>query len=322
MLAALLLLVEPIRVEITQPTHDTGVFEKLAAFAWPIVALVALLVLRRPIAKLLDTMGSRGGELSLGSWAAIKLPGLQETSAAQDLLSIKDVAGSMWQESGSNLIAHFTSPQTPEYAVVDLGNGDEWISSRLFIFSVMLQRMKGLRCIVFTRTTPEQTRGFLGSAAPDHVRWHLAADQPWLEAAYAYAYSGIMPMPDMLNRGSALTDAKGALQPPIAQQVVSNFIQSLKHLPPHNFPQDYVSIHSGDEHATWITPSELERIMGRDLWTDSVPENTDDSEAAKRLQVRRILDKQSPYVAQVDKGEFKSLISRVALLDEIAKRFK
>lgn len=152
------------------------------------------------------------------------------------------------------------------------------------------------------------------------MRWRLAADQPWLEAAFAQAYAGVTGPPNMLSRGSPFTDIKGALDPQMAQMVVSGFIQSLKQSPPHPIPQEFVEIRSGDEHATWITASELERFMGTGLWLDSVPENADNSPAANRAQVRRILDKRSPYVAQTIDGSFISLISRVALLDEVAAR--
>ena len=320
MLCSLLLTAAPIRVEIAQPAHEASVLEKLAPFAWPAIVLICLIVLRKPIIALLKDIGSRATELSIGSWATIKLPDLQE--AAFPALTIKDLVGTFWTESGSNLNAQFQSTNTPEYALVDLGNGDEWISSRLFIFAVMLQRMKALRCIVFIQTSPTKQRKFLGCAAPENVRWRLAVDQPWLESAFATAYAQIMLPPGALSRGDAFTDTKGALQPPVAQLVVSNFVASLKQIPLPGKANEYISIGSGSEHATWMTASELDRIMGRDLWTDSVPENTDTNPESNRAYIRSILDKPSPYVAQLSNSDFKSLISRVALLDEVAKRFK
>jgi hypothetical protein len=78
---------------------------------------------------------------------------------------------------------------TGEYAVIDLGNGNQWISSRLFIFAVLLKRMTGLRQFVFIGTQNGVTGRFLGMASPDDVRWALARRYPWLECAYAYAYT-------------------------------------------------------------------------------------------------------------------------------------
>jgi hypothetical protein len=320
MVSSVLALTEPLRVELTQPSHDPKMLELLAPYIWPAVVVLCLLLLLRPIRFLLHQIATRATEVSIGSWATFKLPGLQEAPTDVGTQSIRDLDGTVWQESGSNLLAQFQASRTPEYALVDLGAGGEWISSRLFIFAVMLQRMKGLRCIVFVSSTPTENRRFLGCASPESVRWRLAADQPWLEAAFAQAYAGVTGPPNMLSRNSPFTDIKGALDPQVAQMVVSGFIQGLKQPPPHPNPQEFVTIRSGDEHATWISAAELERVMGTGLWLDSVPENKDDSPAANRAQVRRILDKRSPYVAQTRDGSFVSLISRIALLEEVATR--
>jgi hypothetical protein len=317
------LLAEPIHVEVSQPQHEQSLIEGFSAYAWPLVVLAALLLLHRPIRTLLEKIAERATELSIGSWVAFKLPLLEQGVDDKAVLPLKDVAGAVWQESGTNLLEHLLQgTRLPEYALVDVGDGKEWISSRLFIFSVILQRMKGLRCIVFVSTADKQYRTFIGCASPDNVRWRLAADQPWLEAAFAQAYSNVALAPANRHRGSPFTDSKGALQLTDAQLVISQFMQSLKEAAPHAFPAEYVQIQSGDEHATWMTVAELQRIMDAGLWTDSVPENTDQTPEANRLQVRRILRKSSPYVAQTRNGAFVSLISRVALLDEVADRFK
>lgn len=315
------LLADPIRVEVSQPQHVLSVAEVVAQYCWPFVVLVALLLLHRPVRLLMENIAKNATEVSLGSWATFKLPGLKQAPEDQVILNFKDLEGSVWQESGSNLLAQFQNTRTPEYALLDLGEGGEWISSRLFIFAVMLQRMKGLRCIVFVSTSNQQTT-YVGCAAPDAVRWRLAADQPWLEAAFAQAYAGMAGFPLGMLRSNRFVDVKGALQPQMAQMIVSIFIQNLKEPLPHAVPDEYVSLKNGDEHATWITIAELERILGTDLWTDAVPENADQDPEAKRLQARKILNKPHPYVAQTRDGAFVSLVSRVALLDEVADHFK
>jgi hypothetical protein len=316
------LLADPIRVEVSQPQHALSVAEVVAQYCWPVVALIALLILQRPIRTFIENIATRATEVSLGSWATFKLPGLKQAPEDQVILNFKDLQGSVWQESGSNLLAQFQNTRTPEYALLDLGEGGEWISSRLFIFAVMLQRMKGLRCIVFVSSTANQQATYVGCASPDNVRWRLAADQPWLEAAFAHAYANMAGLPQGMPRSNRFVDIKGALQPQTAQIIVSMFIQNLKEPAPHLNPDDFVTIHSGDEHATWITVAELERILGTDLWTDAVAENTDQTPEAKRLQARRFLNKPHPYVAQTRDGAFVSLVSRVALLDEVADTFK
>ena len=316
------LLADPIQIEVTQAQHAQSAAEALAPFAWPVVLLLALVVFHTPIRSLLARIASQATELSIGSWATIKMPGLEQAPDDPATLGLKDLTGTVWQESGSNLLGQFQAARKPEYALVDLREGGEWISSRLFIFAVMLQRMKGLRCVVFVSSTQQQERTFVGCASPETVRWRLAADQPWLETAFAQAYASVAMLPMNVNRGFVFTDIQGALEPQTAQMVVSNFIASLKQPAPHNFPTEYVTIHSGDEHATWMTAGEIERIIGTGLWTDWVAESADQSPDAKRQHVREIVAKHSPYVAQVRNGAFVSLVSRTALLEEVAERVK
>ncbi len=39
-----------------------------------------------------------------------------------------------------------------DYIVVDLEVGKKWLTSRLFIFTLLLKRLRGLRCVVFLGT--------------------------------------------------------------------------------------------------------------------------------------------------------------------------
>ena len=188
----------------------------------------------------------------------------------------------------------------------------------------MLQRMKNLKCIVFTATVGQRTGIFIGWASPETIRWHLAADQPWLESAFAAAYSMIASGAAQ-SRGSLastrsdkFTSVDGSLSPPDAQLVVGSFVQSLKQAPPHVLPTEFVSIASGDERATWVTTPELNRIGGSALWTESVPYSTSEEQENRKAYIRRILRKRGSYVAVTVDGAFKSLVNRMALLDEVA----
>lgn len=318
---------EQLQVELSQAPHDPSRLEKIALFAWPIVVLIAILILRRPLTLFLENIGKHATEISIGSWATIKLPHLQEAPNDNSIPTIKDVAGTGFMESNTQLLAEFYSSTSSEYVYLDLGSGFEWISSRLFIFSVMLQRMKNVKCMVFT-----ELGVFVGCASPEAIRWRLAADQPWLELAYANAYAlvasgnpfgaGATRSPLDLARSNGFTRIDGSLNPKDAGQLVSNFVKSLKlnqAIPPFPPPPETVSISSGEERATWVTSSELNRIMGHALWVDSLPYDTSTDPETKKRYIRNILRKTSPYVAiTVDRG-FKSLVNRVALLDEVAE---
>lgn len=66
---SILFLSDPLHVEISQQTHELSYLEKLAPFAWPLVVMVSVLLLLRPLKVLLQKIAERATELGFGSWA-------------------------------------------------------------------------------------------------------------------------------------------------------------------------------------------------------------------------------------------------------------
>jgi hypothetical protein len=164
-----------------------------ASYAWPIIVLLGLAIFRKSIASFLETVSRRATEIGVGL-ASIKLPEARQAEALQTNV-IRELETDAWIESSSSWFQAFaSSAANSEYALLNGGDGDQWITSRLFIFSVMLQRMKSLKVIVFTRMDDSGCRRFLGCASPEGVRWALAVAQPWLEIAFAKAYADVLAM--------------------------------------------------------------------------------------------------------------------------------
>ena len=156
---------QPLKVEITAP-RDTSWLGAFAAYAWPIVVLLALALFRKSIASFLETVSRRATEIGVG-WASIKLPEAMQAQTLQTNV-IRELQTDQWMESSSTWFQAFaSSAANSEYALLNLGDGDQWITSRLFIFAVMLQRMKSLKAIVFTKLEASGTPRFIGCAAPE-----------------------------------------------------------------------------------------------------------------------------------------------------------
>jgi hypothetical protein len=95
------------------------------------------------------------------------------------------------------------------------------LTSRLFIFAVMLQRMRGLRCLVFLETSGGIRRRFMGMAPPGAVLWSLAMRYPWLEWALANEYSRVLAY-------NEIRSVHGAPESDVANQVVAAFLEELQ----------------------------------------------------------------------------------------------
>lgn len=310
-------LTEPIRVEIAQAKAPPGWVDSLSHYAWPVTILLILLVYRKALSSFLAVISKRASEISFGSWASFKLPVLTESPIDQDVAEFKLIEGTQLSESyKGELFKQFRSSEKNEYAVVNLGEGKEWISSRLFIFAVMLQRMKALKCMAFVYDTAQFKKLYLGAAAIEHVRWSFANRQPWLEAAFAKAYAQAAPAPQTLGPLEWITNDQGALTAENAELIVRSYVQLLLSLTPPAETRNWVKIATTFEHARWVTIEEVEQTLARHLSRESVV-----SQGEKKADASAILKCSGPYVAlTTGNGEFTSLVSRAELLEKVADK--
>jgi hypothetical protein len=178
-------------------------------------------LIKRPGA-LLKTLGLSGG-ISIefaqlkGSeigWSTLSLPDVPLLSPVTELF---------FPSTPENLVKQFGDYSPLDYAIIDLGLGKSWITSRLYIFALMLQRMRGLRYFVFVTTTPEVRRRFVGIIEASNVRWVLAGLYPQLEEAFGKAYANL----GSTENYQAVT-RNGALKAPVALTLVTKYLVEIR----------------------------------------------------------------------------------------------
>ena len=94
--------------------------------------------------------------------------------------------------------------------MVDIEQGRFWLASRLFIFSLLLKRVRGLHCVVVVETANGLSRKLLGIAAPDQLGQVLASRFPWFEEAIVEGFraAGVPLFCDQMT----LTQAQTAME--------------------------------------------------------------------------------------------------------------
>jgi hypothetical protein len=172
----------PQRIELTIQSPPTGSsfewVEVATAFAWPLVIAIVVVVLRDAIADTLRGLSERATSLSLGIVAFDLGAAAAPALAAPSLDDIRDAASHAPVADSSQALARSLSePGSAECTVIDVGQGNEWITSRLYAVATLVARMRGLRVMVFTATGPSGQQ-FLGIASVAHVRWSLAKAFP------------------------------------------------------------------------------------------------------------------------------------------------
>jgi hypothetical protein len=309
----------PAKVEfLVQPTaapHETRGLTPLIPLAWPITVMLGLLVFRQPLERFLSSIGGRITKFSLGSVSLEIATAHQFTVPTLDQL--RDPSSVPVGDSSGALRSHVTQAAPADYGVANLGMGDQWLTSRLFLLAALAEPMRGSRYIVFVDTENGAADRFVGVASCRSLRYMLAMRSPWLESAFATAYQQAVA-PGQWG-ASTIVSKSGAVSPSVAGQIVSSFIQAVQSLPPAPAANAVVVALSGgrQERAEWVTPDLLIDTLGTQLQRNAV--NLRD-EARATDRVKRLLKAEGPMVAVVGPdGRFEKLVNRTELADLVAK---
>lgn len=158
---------------------SSEVIEVLKVLVWPVTLLVSLLLFRRPIGRFLTGISGRVAKISVLEFA-LELSPAPTMRPVWEIRSsdVRRLTPSYLFDSPSGPYFEQLSHATGDYAVIDLGDGDQWISSRLYIFAALLGRITRVRQLVFVATQEGVPGRFLGMASPDAIRWALAESYP------------------------------------------------------------------------------------------------------------------------------------------------
>jgi hypothetical protein len=269
----------PSRIPLATVISDVA--HLVSAVAWPLVIVGVLWFLREPLRALAHRIGSSAQSVSIGAQGlTVELGSAIEPVPSQAATALAGVrapeqAPRVVDSAAMTMFAQLQGEAPAPYLVVDLGEGREWLTSRLYIFAILLRAMRQTGALLFVETVGGVRGRFVGLASPEHVRWALAHAYPWLEADYAYAYaqattSRQTPNP---NVEPFVLDDNGRLAENVAHQVATNFVFAVQVVPPGagvpTTSDEWVVEDRPDgkfiEHAKWLTGGELERVLGSAL---------------------------------------------------------
>jgi hypothetical protein len=292
----------------------------IQSLAWPITTLVGLFYFRRPLHKLIEELPGRASKISILDFSIelAKVPELATTWSAAGVDIRRLSAAGMFDSNTHDLIQQISSSGAADYAVIDIGDEDQWLTSRLFLISELLERMRSLDCLVFVQNRGTIRPVFIATAEPKLVRWCLGRAYPMLETALAHAYAALFPKPPQLPFGSVLHSSRGALETNQAAQLLREFLQLIQQAIPPLDPRDWTALGTPPfwEYAQWLDAQRLNTDLEEILSISSF-EDTPDLPNSQRVE--SILRRTGSFVALVDKtGHFDGLIDRRLLLENAA----
>lgn len=321
--------------------HPLDVSALVGAIVWPLVLVILVVIYHAPIVAALGTARERGFKLGLpGGWS-FELPGATEARVnwvsgrmGTDLrrpVSYTTITDSTRAEFSAQL-----RDRTPaQYALVDLGGGQEWLSSRLYIMSILLARLRSVDALVFLEERGAQSGCFTGWAFVNEVRWALARASPRLEPAFAQAEyklyeqsqcvvvkGGVLAPPDQPTTPGSLSPEQEA---PV--DLLSAYLQQIQ-LPvaPPNEKSRWQPLVSASgipaplmvEYGQWLDRTSIRELLGDHLQKSSIRENELLSKPEAE-QVRLIVSHHGNYVALTDDdGRLTRLIDRGTLIEQLS----
>jgi len=249
------------------------------ALAWPVTTLTGLLYFRQPLRKLIEELPGRASKISVLDFSIelAKVPELATTWSAAGVDIRRMSAAGMFDSNTHDLIQQISSYGAADYAVIDIGDGNQWLTSRLFLISELLDRMRSLDCLVFVQSKGDIRPNFIATADPKLVRWCLARAYPMLETALAHAYASLFPKPPLLPMGTVIQSSRGALETNQAAQLLRAFLELIQQTIPPVAPLGWTALGTSPfwEYAQWLDAPRLSADLGEILSLSSFEDSPD-----------------------------------------------
>ncbi len=311
-------------------TYTIDIAAILAAIMWPLAVLVILLAYRKKLPALTEALASRVTKLG---FAGLELELVAAKSYQPD--SGKTAGTSeFWHKADSTLVNdsyattffnQLTEGGSADYAEINLAEGQAWLSSRLYIISILYAQIKGIKAFVFVETEGGIRKRYVGWASAERIRWALAGRYPWLEKAYLEAYKQI------LNNGAQFVGENGRLGDQydptnsfVSINLMREFLQRIQApiVPPGEDTSEWAYLESTPpnfEHARWMNGGLLEKRLGSNLNTIYIRSSELRAKPAKE-QLEMLLSMPGQFVAvTTDDYRFEYLLDRSALLEQAVK---
>ena len=306
----------------------------VTGIAWPIVAVIALLVFHKPLARFVEELGKRTTKFSAFD-ISIEMAPVPNPPAPWEDPTIYEgsnlTGGAFTTTTVMELFQRIRDGTTWHYLIVDIGDGKRWLISRLFIFTVILRYMGGLSCVVFVETKNEHSKRLLGITHPEKIRIALAQRYPWLDQALVNAWVEqqvpVLTGPLMKDKAESIVNGF------IADEKIQ-YVQQPKNEDEELENEDIWEDELGDqdeweqlgdqglwEHTKWLDIEILNRDLRGAFYDRDISQFADSPDISDGERNSALLRRQVPFIALInEKGEFKGLVDRQNRLEKLAER--
>jgi hypothetical protein len=309
----------------------------LSAIIWPIVVIIILLGYRNKIPMWVEGIANRITKLGFGGFSlelAVAEAFAPEWSGSAGALDLRHTAMAFQvnDSTARTFMTQLTEESTADYAIVNLGTGEEWLTTRLYIMAIIFAQMKGVEAFVFLETMGSTRKRYIGWAKPENIRWALAKHYSWLEHAFADAYSAILsqhhqPQALIVSNEGRLGYGYSPRDPGASIELLKEYLQRVQSTSPPPLPPvagsgEWILLDPATntyEHAAWINSEKLEEILGNDLNTANI-HSVELRAKPSSEKLKMLLAMPDRFVAAVTNDQrFEYLVDRRVVLEQVAK---
>jgi hypothetical protein len=177
--------------------------------------------------------------------------------------------------------------QQSDFTLVNLGLGESWLSTRLYLLAALIEDYSSIKTIAFVAPTETSSNHFVGMAPPRSIRRALGQQNPVLETNYRQALASALP-------GLSTEEERS--------QILNSMSLFLGY--------------QETDARQWVTPSLLRLWLGPELSTESV--DWADEYSIPISLIRSIIKRPGPYVALISNGSLVRVVDRCELAVRLA----
>lgn len=225
--------------------------------------------------------------------------------------SIASLLSGLCYRQRTSLFKAIADTTHADYVTVNLENGDSWLTSRLFVLSTLIARVRPIQRIVFLEGPTEH---FVGESSPLAVGRALAQAYPWLEDAYISAH--------LPEKGGKLEMKQNCpllapIAPDMAGYVLRSYLQNVQQAAGSKI-EGWIDLGGYMEHAAWVSGESLIQLLRTNINTIAVKR---DPSQDGTVTARTLLRSDGDYVAIVDMvGRFLNLVDRRKATDQVVRQ--
>jgi hypothetical protein len=307
-----------LRITLDWPSPESETVVLLGIFLLSLLPVLLMLV---------NTVIERGGVVEYGG-VKIDFSQVQSTEIPGPTVPANiGLTGQPVVDSGSSEILGIMRAMTSDMVIIDLEEGQAWWETRLLVLLAGAVRHNKPKVVVFVGTDGGIKNRFQGWASANDLLPLLLKAHPKYPMSYYAALAAARqwelvepqgpnsqpPLPEWMKQPE--TEPTPANAPRLAESHSWMAFDFSTGLPNKFFAEQLLASELGEKVEQHEPPRTISLVRLEELFRPVLHQEYIDESWPSERQLEAFFDRDTPYIAVTQSGQFKSLVSRIAVLN-------